>query len=162
AKRRRRSQNDSRITGPRGRRVMTALDRGTSIGPARRRRFQLGVGKLLFLVACTAAMLGAWRFRRENSDVERGFLSPEAPALAWGNDPGQRVWAAHSLANVRTHHVGVAVGALCDALSDRDSKVRQAAASSLGTAIHRGIAASEPGIAAQMDAATAALLEALK
>ncbi|MBY0396687.1 MAG: hypothetical protein K2X91_09505, partial [Thermoleophilia bacterium] len=117
---------------------------------------------LLALVVASGAILGAWRFRDENRDVDRALASLQLQAFARG-DGIERLVAISTLGDVKPAERPMAVDGLLAALEDPDPKLRVAATNALQAAFRKADPAGTDADVrrADIDRAMAGLVRAL-
>lgn len=90
-------------------------------------RPRLGLRAALLIIALVAVVMGTERFRRENRDMDRSWVTRQLRNLKQG-EPRVRRSAVEELAALGTEDLGRVSTALIDVLGDPDPEVRRAAA----------------------------------
>jgi HEAT repeat protein len=144
--------------------VMTADSAGSRNSTAgksnRRPQFQTGVKSLLALVACSAAILWAWRNVSENSDPVRSEtreIQKRAISALHSEKPADRVAAIVELERLGMGDRTVAIPPLIAVLNDPDKTVRLAAVEALASISKRAAKTSDGAIACREAAKALAL-----
>jgi hypothetical protein len=121
---------------------------------------QVGVARLMVLIAVVAVLCWAWLYRRENASLERSWASMQLRDLRHAGAV-QRRRAAENLDSPDADDVSRVVSGLAGVLGDPAWQVRRAAARSLARVLQRS--AANPGRASidQVDHAMRALVPAL-
>lgn len=123
--------------------------------------FHIRIGTMLVIVAGSALVIQAWKYRNENADADRAMTSLHIRRLddSW---PGRSAGAAHALGEVHGPDMRRVVPALLGALGDENPTTRSAAASSLGSVIGNNAEALNGDVALEVAAATKGLLSVLE
>ncbi len=134
------------------------------ITPSRRtprRMLQLRLPFLMVLVAGSALIIWAWKFRDENRDMRRSFMSIQIHDLAHGK-ARERRFAAESLGDTSPDELGLVLPALAAGSRDVDADVRRASIDSLKKVIPRAAESRNGAVSEEIALVTPVLLVALK